>query len=358
MPINKGFSLYGIYRTLVSKIISPTINPQHSCCFTHVHHPDQCACHSATVDGSELTTELFEIGETLVYTKEGHSLLVRVSDVCVDSNNVLKIKCTDANNEEIETTREFLRSPANPDIGWIPSTIPEYAQVSKGLSEEEIQKIKSSHTLSPLQQEFLSLHHRLLHLPFTTMLRLSKLGVLPRRFLKLKNNLPLCTSCLFGKAHRRPWRHKGSSSNKGVLRNKCTNEPGKIIGVDQMVSAQPGLVPQEKGSLTRARIWGATIFVDYATKWTKVHLMTDATGESTLEAKNSFEQACSSRGIDISHYHGDNGRFAEPLFVQDCKDKLQRITFCGVGAHHQNGVTENTIKQLTLSARTLLLHAQ
>ncbi|KAL7531514.1 hypothetical protein ACHAWF_003797, partial [Thalassiosira exigua] len=48
----------------------------------------------------------------------------------------------------------------------------------------------------------------------------------------------------------------------------------------------------EKGRLTRARIWGATIFVDYATKWIKVHLMQDATGDSTLEAKNAFEHSC------------------------------------------------------------------
>ena len=37
---------------------------------------------------------------------------------------------------------------------------------------------------------------------------------------------------------------------------------------------------------------------------------------------------------------------------------MQTISFCGVGAHHQNGVSENIIKQLTLTARTLLLHAQ
>ena len=30
------------------------------------------------------------------------------------------------------------------------------------------------------------------------------------------------------------------------------------------MSAQPGLVPQEKGQVTRARIWGATVFVDYS----------------------------------------------------------------------------------------------
>ena len=37
---------------------------------------------------------------------------------------------------------------------------------------------------------------------------------------------------------------------------------------------------------------------------------------------------------------------------------MQTISFCGVGAHHQNGFSENTIKQLTLTGQTLLLHAQ
>ncbi|KAL7464495.1 hypothetical protein ACHAXS_004829 [Conticribra weissflogii] len=37
---------------------------------------------------------------------------------------------------------------------------------------------------------------------------------------------------------------------------------------------------------------------------------------------------------------------------------MQRLTLCGVSAHHQNGVAERTIKSLTLISRTLLLHTQ
>ena len=37
---------------------------------------------------------------------------------------------------------------------------------------------------------------------------------------------------------------------------------------------------------------------------------------------------------------------------------MQNITFCGVGAHHQNDIYERIIKDLTLSSRTLVLHAQ
>ena len=121
---------------------------------------------------------------------------------------------------------------------------------------------------------------------------------------------------------------------------------------------QPGLVPQEKVQITRARIWGTTVFEDYASRWVKVHLMQDATGDSTLEATNDFERDCMARNVVPKHYHADNGQFAENSFKEDCVRKMQNLTFCGVGAHHQNGVSEQIIKDLTLSSRTLVLHAQ
>ena len=37
---------------------------------------------------------------------------------------------------------------------------------------------------------------------------------------------------------------------------------------------------------------------------------------------------------------------------------MQHLTFCGVGSYQQNGVSERIIKELTLSLRTLVLHAQ
>ena len=94
-----------------------------------------------------------------------------------------------------------------------------------------------------------------------------------------------------------------------------------------------------------------------STNWVKVHLMQDSTGDSTIEAKNAFEQDAATRGVHIKGYHADNSRYAEPLFRDDCRDKQQSLTFCGVGAHHQNGIAEAKIKQLTLASRTMILHA-
>ena len=238
---------------------------------------------------TDVKQELFEVGETLFYAKEGWSGLVKVKSLALDENGVLRIVVMNSNGEDITTAREFLRSPGNPDIGWIPTSVPEYQSRAKEISDEDMTKITSPVHLSPLQQEFLSVHHKLFHLPFTIMLRLSKFGVLPKRFLKLRNNLPPCVSCMFGQSHRRPWRSKASASNVGgSLRRDSESKPGDRIATDQIVSAQPGLVPQEKGTPTRARVWGATVFVDCATNWVKVQLMQDASGESTLKAKNAF----------------------------------------------------------------------
>ena len=130
----------------------------------------------------------------------------------------------------------------------------------------------------------------------------------------------------------------------GTIRRNKRAKPGSMIYADQLVSAQPGLVPQEKGSPTRACIWGATIFVDGQTNYTEVHLVQDAMGKSTLEAKAASEQDMCSRGIDIRGYHADNCRYAKHIFRDDCEHKSQTLRYCGAGAHHQNDIAKAKIK--------------
>jgi hypothetical protein len=63
-------------------------------------------------------------------------------------------------------------------------------------------------------------------------------------------------------------------------------------------------------------------------------------------------------GVRIKHNHADNGRFEDNLFIKDIEEKGQTICFCGVGAHHQNGIAEKRIGDLQRKATTLLLHSQ
>ena len=54
-----------------------------------------------------------------------------------------------------------------------------------------------------IQAEFLQWHHRLGHVSPKKIWMLAKLNILPSRLAHC--NIPLCTSCLFGKATRCPW---------------------------------------------------------------------------------------------------------------------------------------------------------
>ena len=84
--------------------------------------------------------------------------------------------------------------------------------------------------------------------------------------------------------------------------------------------------------------------------------MRDLTLDKTLLAKEAMEKVMAQAGINVKHYHADNGRFVDNGFIDAINTKYQKITFFGVGAHHQNGIIENKNKMLTLGARTLLLN--
>ena len=54
-----------------------------------------------------------------------------------------------------------------------------------------------------------------------------------------------------------------------------------------------------------------------------------------------MEKVMEQAGRNTKHYHADNGRFSDNGFIYAINTKYQKITFCGVGAHHQNGIIEN-----------------
>ncbi len=126
--------------------------------------------------------------------------------------------------------------------------------------------------------------------------------------------------------------------------------------MDQIVSAQPSLIPQMSGFLTSPRIWGSTTFWDHISDFVYVHLMRNFTVDETILAVNAFEKVLAQAQCFVKHYRADNGAFTHKRFLDEVNRKAQKIIFCAVGAHHQNGIIENKNKMLTLSTWTLLLH--
>ena len=202
-------------------------------------------------------------------------------------------------------------------------------------------------------QEFLRWHQRLGHLSMSAMRAMAAAGILPSRLANCE--APVCPACMFGKAQRRPWRHKPTVENKQSVVDPTV--PGQVVSVDQMVSQTPGLVAQMSGFITSKRYTVATVFVDQATKYGFTFFQSSTSADETLLAKQAFEDHCRRMNVQIQHYHADNGVFASQAWRDSCVAQQQGLTFAGVNAHHQNGIAERRIKELTHMARTQLIHA-
>jgi hypothetical protein len=108
---------------------------------------------------------------------------------------------------------ELLNFIENPDIASIPQTILDYYEECQYLEPSDLEKIVQPQALSPLQEEMMSYHWRLHHTPFPKLIIMAEQGEIPRRLAQLRDRCPICALCLFGTAHKRPWRTKSKISH-------------------------------------------------------------------------------------------------------------------------------------------------
>jgi hypothetical protein len=182
---------------------------------------------------------------------------------------------------------------------------------------------------------------------------MAEAGILPARLASCR--IPMCTTCLFGKATKKPWRTKAPINKEQSSRT--ITKPGDCISVDQLESSTPGLIAQLQDVPTTKRYTVATIFVDHYSRLGYTHLQKSTSVIETVEAKDAFERYAASHGIYTRNYHADNGRFADNMFRQAVARKGQTLSFCGVNAHFQNGVAERRIRELQDHARCMIIHA-
>ncbi len=205
------------------------------------------------------------------------------------------------------------------------------------------------------QEELMRWHYRLGHEPFTRLKSLAENGKIPKRLARIPPSR--CAGCLYGAMTKVPWRSKGQRNSTHPV--FAATKPGECVSVNHMQSTEPGFYGQSKGILTKTRYWNATIFVDHYSRLKFVYLMTsNLTGKETVNVKRAFERFAAEHGVCIAHCHCDNGRFADSLFCQACESQGQKLTFCGVNAHFQNGITERAIRKLSEGTRKQLLHAR
>jgi hypothetical protein len=98
----------------------------------------------------------------------------------------------------------------------------------------------------------------------------------------------------------------------------------------------------------KTRYKNATIVVDHYSRLQIVYLMTsNLTSSETLDAKHAFERFAAKYGIKFIHYNCNNGHFANSASVCACKESRQKLSFCKVNAHFQNGIAERAIRDLS-----------
>ena len=144
------------------------------------------------------------------------------------------------------------------------------------------------------------------NIPITHLDYINEVGT--RLTIEEANKLPLFVAFQFGQAHHRPWRTKGK--NSGSIWRKEHNKLGYYISVNQIIFAQPDLIPHMSVFLTSEKLLGCTTFVDHVNDFVYVHLMIYVTLLETLWAKSAFEKVFAQAGRTAVYYHSDNGQFS------------------------------------------------
>lgn len=116
--------------------------------------------------------------------------------------------------------------------------------------------------------------------------------------------------------------------------------PGYFVSVDTNIAGTPGIIPIKVGRLRKERYNSSTLWVDKTLKllWIDHQIANDAC--ATLKSKISFLTIAESYDQKTCHIHSDNRIVSSKSFVNHCRRKRQRQSFCGAGAHQQNGSAE------------------
>jgi hypothetical protein len=264
---NLGYSRLEMFSTTISNFYNDTIN----WAFASKEKLHKIA-NNFDKDGSPITEDdaityvsenevLMDVPVTLtnlisffdgmrLHYNDGNGTRDIVTFVGADFVDDMQIKCKVklSNDNIILVDPGTLNFIENPDIASIPQTSEEYYQELKNIEPSQLEHLLAPQRLSPLQEEMMSHHYRLHHMHFPKLIVMAEKGIITKCLASLKGHCPICVACLFGQAHKCPWRSK--SKQKHPICKPTDDAPGKRASMDMLVSAQPGLIPQMSGSLT------------------------------------------------------------------------------------------------------------
>ena len=243
--------------------------------------------------------------------------------------------------------------------GNLPATKAYYLQKSSKKGQVFSVLGKQNINLSGPQKELLKLHFCLGHWILQWIQGLIRKGILrcnDNRTTK-PEAICQCAACNLAKQTRRPEGTIKQSIRPEKDGNLKKNQlrAGGMVSSDQYVSAVPGRLPHTFGKeRDHEKYVGGTIFVDESSGFMYVENQVSLGAAETIRAKHAFEREASRYGIPILGYRADNGVYKSN---EDLAKLNQTIQFCGVGAHHHNGIAKRAIRTVTTCARTMMIHA-
>ena len=144
--------------------------------------------------------------------------------------------------------------------------------------------------------ELLRYHQKFGHVPMSRLQAMAEQGTIPKRLAKCP--MPVCGSCVYGKATKRA---KQTKTQHSIQPLKPVHAPGDCVSVDILTSSTPGLIAQMSGGLTKQRYLHACVFVDHFSDLSYVHLLKTQQGEEVIEAKEAYEAYADSFGVRMKH---------------------------------------------------------
>ncbi len=239
---------------------------------------------------------------------------------------------------------------------------------------------EENYNVTPAQLELLFWHWRLGHVGMDRIQRmmhpsrkldnaplssndssLSHPVVIPtRQATTHKCEVPRCQACLYAKMTRRSSHSTVCSPipEKQFALSKEHCSPGDCVSVDQFMVTEKGRLLHTFGKeKSKLQYSGGTIYRDHASNFLYTHLQVSLRAEDTIVGKHLFERTAALDGVTIKKYHGDNGIFNAQEFVAELRAKEQEVSYSGVGAQHQNGKAERSIRTVFNLARAMLIHS-
>ena len=214
--------------------------------------------------------------------------------------------------------------------------------------------------LDGAQKQLLEWHYKLGHYNMNWIRSLIRKQVIPVRGQNVSIATCLCQACQLSKQTRRPdgaVKKKIRREKDGALKKDIVAVGGRV-STDQFVSSLPGRLATTYGKESVEKQYsGGTVFIDEASEFMYIENQVSLGAPETVRAKNKFEREAMRNGVVIKGYRGDNGVYKSNMFRKACEDMNQTLDFCGVGAHHHNGVAERAIRTISTCARTMILHA-